>query len=115
MDIRTRLYPQTCKTQRAWFKLLLSFHYSDYWTNGLTQCKPHEWENLDFDDLKTALYDFTYEFMQNAGAGYTAEYASIGNDRSGICYPDGSVSNGPCYSTVECRLDAVKQVDRPAV
>ena len=95
------------------FKLLLSFHYSDYWTNGLTQCKPHEWENLDFDDLKTALYDFTYEFMQKMLEQDTLpEYVSIGNEiQGGICYPDGSVSNWPLLAQLlNAGYDAVKQV-----
>lgn len=38
-------------------QILLTFHYSDYWTNGEDQNKPHEWEGLDFEGLKKALYD----------------------------------------------------------
>lgn len=33
-------------------QIQLTFHYSDYWTNGEDQNKPHEWEGLDFDGLK---------------------------------------------------------------
>ena len=36
-------------------EILLTFHYSDYWTNGDDQYKPHEWADLDFETLKTCL------------------------------------------------------------
>jgi len=95
------------------FQILLSFHYSDYWTNGLSQFKPHEWENLEFKSLVKALYDFTYDFMKKMLEQDTLpEYVSIGNEiQGGICYPEGSVSNWPQLAELlNAGHDAVKAV-----
>ena len=37
------------RAKQAGMQILLTFHYSDYWTNGEDQNKPHEWEGLDFE------------------------------------------------------------------
>ena len=38
------------RAKQAGMQILLTFHYSDYWTNGEDQNKPHEWEGLDLKD-----------------------------------------------------------------
>lgn len=76
-------------------QIVLSFHYSDYWTNGAKQTKPHAWTSLDFEDLKDSVYQFTFDFMKAMEAqGTTPEFVSIGNEiQAGILYPDGAVAN----------------------
>ena len=32
-------------------QIQLTFHYSDYWTNGEDQNKPHEWEAVSYTHL----------------------------------------------------------------
>ena len=73
----------------------LTFHYSDYWTNGGTQVKPHDWSSLSYADLKTAVYDYTKAFLQKMVAQKTTpEYVSLGNEiQGGLLYPDGSMDN----------------------
>ncbi len=62
-------------------KIELTFHYSDFWTNGKTQFKPSAWKDLSFDQLKTAVYDYSYNFLQKMNAQGTApDYVSIGNE-----------------------------------
>jgi arabinogalactan endo-1,4-beta-galactosidase len=62
-------------------KIELTFHYSDFWTNGETQFKPSAWKDLSFDQLKTAVYDYSYNFLQKMNAQGTApDYVSIGNE-----------------------------------
>ena len=62
-------------------KIELTFHYSDFWTNGETQFKPSAWKNLSFEQLQTAVYDYTYDFLQKMNAqGTTPDYVSIGNE-----------------------------------
>lgn len=72
-------------------QIQLSFHYSDYWTNPGLQDKPHEWEGLNFTQLKTALYNFTHSFMQQmVDQGTIPEFVSLGNETpGGILWPDG--------------------------
>lgn len=75
--------------------LLLTFHYSDYWTNGEEQYKPHEWASLSFEQLKTAVYDFTAKVLIDMAAqGTSPEYVSLGNEiQAGLLYPDGASHN----------------------
>ncbi len=79
------------RAKAAGMKLELTFHYSDYWTNGGNQTRPHEWEGLDYAALKQAVYDYTYQFMKDMAAqGTTPEYVSPGNEiQGGILFPDG--------------------------
>ena len=72
--------------------ILLTFHYSDYWTNGEDQYKPHEWAELDFDALKTAVHDYTAEFLGKMSAqGTVPKYVALGNEiQAGLLYPDGA-------------------------
>lgn len=101
------------RAKDAGMQILLTFHYSDYWTNGETQTKPHEWEGLGFEELKQALYDFTFSFMQRMKAqGTTPEYVAIGNEtQAGMLYPDGSYENFAQLSELyNAGYDAVKAV-----
>lgn len=79
------------------FQLQLTFHYSDYWSNGNTQYKPHDWAGLSFLALTNALYSFTTNFLaQMAGQGTPPEYVSLGNEiQGGILFPDGAYTNWP--------------------
>ena len=59
----------------------LTFHYSDFWTNGSMQFKPKDWKNMTLEQLKTAIYDYTKAFLQRMNAqGTSPEYVSLGNE-----------------------------------
>jgi len=83
------------RAKNAGMKILLTFHYSDYWTNASIQYKPHEWENLTYDDLKNAVYNFTYDFMMKMkDQGTIPQFVALGNETDcGILFPDGSYQN----------------------
>ncbi|MGN1210468.1 MAG: arabinogalactan endo-beta-1,4-galactanase [Candidatus Cryptobacteroides sp.] len=76
-------------------KIELTFHYSDYWTNGKDQVKPHAWSKLDLAGLKKAVYTYTKDFLKKMEAqGTLPEYVSLGNEtQAGMLYPEGSVDN----------------------
>lgn len=69
-------------------KIELTFHYSDFWTNGEMQFKPDAWKNYNFNQLKTAVYNYTYDFLAKMNAqGTTPDYVSIGNEvQSGLLF-----------------------------
>ncbi|WP_017470894.1 glycosyl hydrolase 53 family protein [Amphibacillus jilinensis] len=51
-------------------KLLVNFHYSDFWADPGKQQAPKQWKNKDIDEKADALYDFTrntLEEMRNEG------------------------------------------------
>ena len=89
-------------------KIELTFHYSDFWTNGEMQIKPKGWENYTFDELKQAVHDYTYNFLQKMNAqGTTPEYVSLGNEIQGgllFGYYNGEGSDN---STKEAQLNTV--------
>ena len=79
------------RAKAAGMQIELTFHYSDYWTNGGTQTKPHEWADLDYPALRQAVYDYTYKVMKDLAAqGTSPEYVSLGNEsQGGLLFPDG--------------------------
>ncbi len=83
------------RVKAAGMKLLLDFHYSDYWADPGKQYKPAAWRNLSFEELKKAVYDYTKEVIQQLKAqGTTPDMVQIGNEiNHGIIWPEGNVSN----------------------
>lgn len=83
------------RAKAAGMQIELTFHYSDYWTNGGTQNKPHDWATMNYTQLKQAVYDFTFNFMNRMKAqGTTPEYVSLGNETAGgILFPDGDYNH----------------------
>lgn len=92
-------------------QIQLTFHYSDYWTNGEEQNKPHDWVNLSYAGLKTKVYEYTKDFLQKMVAqGTVPEYVSLGNEiQAGLLYPDGSV-NTSTKQTAELLAAGAKAV-----
>ena len=59
------------------------------------QYKPKVWENLNFTDLKKAVYDHTYDVIAAMKKeNITPEWVQIGNEiPNGILWPDGHSKN----------------------
>lgn len=83
------------RVKAAGLKLLLDFHYSDYWADPQQQYKPKAWEGKNFEELKTAVHDFTVDVMQQLKAqGTTPDMVQVGNEiNHGMIWPDGHVGN----------------------
>jgi beta-galactosidase len=83
------------RVKAAGMKLLLDFHYSDYWADPGKQFKPLAWKDLSFELLKKAVYDYTKDVIQQLKAqGTTPDMVQIGNEiNHGILWPDGNVRN----------------------
>jgi beta-galactosidase len=82
------------RVKDAGMKLLLDFHYSDYWADPGKQYKPAAWRGLSFEALKKEMYDYTKEVISKLKAqGTTPDMVQIGNEiNHGIVWPDGNVS-----------------------
>ncbi len=87
------------KAKKAGLKILLSLHYSDYWTDPLIQNVPHEWASLDEAGLQKAVYDYTYEvLLEMLSQNTPPAYVAIGNEtNTGMLYGGGT--NGRGYNT----------------
>ena len=95
------------------FQIMLDFHYSDSWSDPSKQVKPTEWASYSFEQLQTAVYQYTYQVMSNLKAvGATPEWVQIGNEiNPGILLPDGASTNMPALAKLINRgYDAVKAV-----
>lgn len=102
------------RVKAAGLKLLLDFHYSDYWADPGKQFKPAAWKGLSFEELKKALYDYTKKVMEELKAqGTTPDMVQVGNEiNHGIVWPDGNVANIDQLAQLLCAgTAAVKAVD----
>ncbi|HRX94192.1 MAG TPA: beta-galactosidase GalA [Chitinophagaceae bacterium] len=102
------------RVKAAGMKLLLDFHYSDYWADPGKQYKPAAWRNLSFEELKKAIYDFTKDVIEKLKQqGTTPDMVQVGNEiNHGIIWPEGNVSNfDGLAQLVNAGTAAVKAVD----
>ena len=79
------------RAQALGMRLMIDFHYSDWWADPGKQNKPEAWKSLDFEGLKKAVADHTTEVLAALkGAGITPEWIQIGNETTGgMLWPDG--------------------------
>jgi arabinogalactan endo-1,4-beta-galactosidase len=76
-------------------KLLVDFHYSDIWADPGVQTKPAAWASHSYSQLKTDVYNHTYDVLNALKAqGTTADMVQIGNElNGGMLWPEGSTDN----------------------
>ena len=77
--------------KRKGYRLLLDFHYSDFWADPAKQMIPKAWTGLDVDAMAEAVYAFTKECLLAAVAADVApEMIQVGNEiTNGILWPVG--------------------------
>ncbi len=65
-------------------KLLVNFHYSDFWADPSKQMAPKAWENMDIDRKSQALYEYTKDCLERlTAAGVAVGMVQIGNETNG--------------------------------
>ena len=65
-------------------KLLVNFHYSDFWADPSKQMVPKAWKGLSIEDKATALYEYTKESLQKlVDAKVNVGMVQIGNETNG--------------------------------
>jgi len=76
-------------------KLLVDFHYSDNWADPGKQIKPAAWENLDFKQLKKAVYEYTHDVCNSlVSQGTPPDMVQVGNEiNAGMLWPDGDYNH----------------------
>jgi arabinogalactan endo-1,4-beta-galactosidase len=95
-------------------RVMIDFHYSDSWADPGKQVKPKAWESLNFDQLKIALFNYTFDVMSSLkNAGVTPEWVQVGNETpDGMIYPEGSTNNwSQLAQLINKGYDAVKTVN----
>ena len=62
-------------------KLLVDFHYSDFWADPKKQQAPKAWAGMDIETKANALHDFTYDALKRMkDAGIDIGMVQIGNE-----------------------------------
>lgn len=77
----------------AGMKLIINFHYSDYWADPHRQNKPAAWESLGFEALKDTLESYTEHVLLRLEQEETpADMVIVGNEiNHGLLWPDGHI------------------------
>ncbi len=72
------------RATRYGMKLLVDFHYSDFWADPSKQMVPKAWKGLSLDDKTQALYEYTVESLQKLkDAGVAVGMVQLGNETNG--------------------------------
>jgi arabinogalactan endo-1,4-beta-galactosidase len=76
-------------------RLLVDLHYSDNWADPGKQFKPAAWSAYDFEQLRQAVYDHTFDVCSRLVAqGTPPDMIQLGNEiNAGILWPDGDYNH----------------------
>ena len=77
-------------------KLLVNFHYSDFWADPGKQAVPKAWKGLDIDAKSEALYTYTKDCLEQlVAAGVDIGMVQVGNETNGaLCGENSSAPDG---------------------
>ncbi len=76
-------------------KLLVNFHYSDFWADPAKQMVPKAWRGMNIDQKSEALYQYTKESLQKlVDAGVDVGMVQIGNETNGAMCGESSTKIG---------------------
>ncbi len=102
------------RVKDANMKILLDFHYSDYWADPQKQFKPEAWEGLNFEQLKDSVKNYTSRvLMAMKEQGTMPDMVQVGNEiNHGMIWPDGHISNPDGLAALLISgVEGVKKVD----
>ena len=102
------------RAQDLGLKVLLDFHYSDFWADPGKQYKPKAWEGLTGIGLEQALYDYTKTTLEEMkDKGTLPEMVQVGNEiNGGMVWPDGKgITSEACINLLKQGTQAVRDVD----
>ncbi|MEN8906789.1 MAG: glycosyl hydrolase 53 family protein [Clostridiales bacterium] len=79
------------RAKKHGMKILLDFHYSDWWADPSKQNKPSEWEELTQEEIEVALYEYTKDVLLGLKKSKAIpSMVQIGNEvNGGIVWPNG--------------------------
>ncbi len=75
-------------------KVLVDFHYSDFWVDPGQQKKPDAWKNDSGDKLVDDVYAYTAKVMQDFNVqGVTPDMVQVGNElNNGMLWPEAQLT-----------------------
>ena len=112
-----RAIEMTKRAHALGLKVLIDFHYSDWWADPAKQFTPKAWENDTEDQLVQHVHDYTKQVVEDfQQAGCEPEMIQIGNEiKNGMLWPIGKLpsSDGDkAFSRLmDAGLKAVREAD----
>ncbi len=103
------------RVKAAGMKILLDFHYSDYWADPEKQYKPAAWKKLGFTQLKDSVEIYTGKVIKALkDQGTIPDMVQVGNEiNHGMIWPDGHISNlDSLAQLIQSGIAGVKSVDQ---
>lgn len=98
---------------QAGCRLMLDFHYSDYWADPGKQTMPQQWKDTRRDDLPDSVYQYTRRtLLTMKRRGVTPELIQVGNETTnGMLWPLGKATPMPrkSHDATEPTPEAVEQ------
>ena len=81
----------TKRAKALGLKVLIDFHYSDFWADPGKQAKPAAWEGHSKDQLVKDVYDYTAKVLKDFQAqGTQPDMIQVGNEiMNGMMWPEG--------------------------
>jgi arabinogalactan endo-1,4-beta-galactosidase len=92
---KAEILEMALRLQSLDIKLLVDLHYSDDWADPGKQIKPAAWKEFDFEQLKLAVYEHTFDVCNSLiEQGTPPEMVQVGNEiNAGMLWPEGNYQN----------------------
>ena len=105
---KEKILEMAARLKELGIKLLVDFHYSDNWADPGKQIKPAAWKDYDFEGLKQALYDHTFDVCNSlVQQGTPPDMVQVGNEiNAGMLWPDGHTYDPPNWDNLAELLTA---------
>ncbi|MHA7966872.1 glycosyl hydrolase 53 family protein [Paenibacillus sp. CAU 1782] len=100
------------QAKAAGLKVLVDFHYSDFWADPARQKTPKAWASFNETQLQQAVYDYTLDVVSSlADAGAYPDMVQVGNEiNDGMMWPLGK-SPAAAAKYIEKGIQAVRQAE----
>ncbi len=78
---------------KAGLRLMIDFHYSDWWADPGHQMKPKAWDGLTVQEIAGKVEEHTFDLLSDlVKQGTPADLVQVGNEiRTGMIWPEGQL------------------------
>lgn len=95
----------------AGMKVLIDFHYSDFWADPAKQTVPKAWDHKSIDDKKTLIAEYTTKSLNKIiDAGVDVGMVQVGNEtNNGMA---GETEEARIFALMKSAAEAIRAIDK---